>query len=81
MKHRLTHELLTYLKVEGYTMLVGIGQAGLKDYVFIPVEWDVEDYLKNSKTDNYEKHAFHIIDDLLKLDLKNIFMHRVVFPT
>ena len=77
MKHRLTHELLTYLKAKGYTMLVGIGQAGMKDYVFTPVE---QDFSTNSNSVTYRNHAFHFIDDLLKLDLKNLFMQRVVLP-
>ena len=80
MKYRLTQELLTYLKAKGYTMLVGLGQAGLKDFIFTPVEWDVEEYVKNSHTFNYENHAIHFIDDLLKVDLKSIYMHRVVLP-
>lgn len=81
MKYRLTHELLNYLKKQGYTMLVGVSQATLKDYILTPVEWNVEEFLDNIHTTKYYRHSVHIIDDLLKLDLRYTFMHRVIIPS
>jgi hypothetical protein len=81
MKYRLTHELLNYLKQKGYTMLVGVGQDTLKDYILIPVEWNVEEYMENIHATNYHRHSVHMIDDLLKLDLRHSFMHRVIIPS
>lgn len=62
-------------------MLVGDGQATLKDYILTLVEWNVEEFLNNIHTTKYNRHSVHIIDDLLKLDLRNSFMHRVIIPS
>lgn len=80
MKHRLTHELLTYLKAEGYTMLVGLEKAAKELYVFTPVQWNVSEFLENLHTASYNEYPIHIIDELLQVDLKQLFTHRVILP-
>lgn len=80
MKHRLTPELLHYLKKEGYTMLVGIDQSILKDYTYTPVAWNINEYLNNTDDIDYGLHPVHMIDELLKLDLRHYFTYRVILP-
>lgn len=86
MKHRLTHEVLHYLKAEGYTILVGIemlagiDKARISESVFTPVEWDVEEFRQNSQIEEYYRHSFLLIEDLLNADLRHLFGHKVVIP-
>lgn len=80
MKHRLTHELLHYLKTKGYTMLVGIDRSALKEFIFTPVEWDVEEFIENSHFIDYRRYAVYFIDELLKVDLRHLFTLRVIMP-
>jgi hypothetical protein len=84
MKYRLTHEVLHYLKSNGFTILVGIevlagtGAVKASEFVFTPVEWDVEDFKKSAQAEEYNRHSFLLIDDLLKVDLKQLYSHRVI---
>lgn len=84
MKYRITHEVLRYLKSKGYTILVGIemflatGEAKASEFIFTPVEWDVEEFKKYAKIEEYNRHSFFLIDDLLKVDLRQLYTHRVV---
>lgn len=80
MEQNLTHELLRSLKEQGYTMLVGEGQAGWDEYVYTPVDWDVEAFLNATMTTNFDEHAIDIIDELLKVDFQFLYMHRVIVP-
>lgn len=80
MKHRLTPELLTYLKKEGYTMLIGIDRSTLKDYIYTPATWSINEYLNNIEDIDYDHPAVHMIDELLKLDWKHNFTYRVILP-
>lgn len=83
MKYKITHEVLQYLKSKGYTILVGIemfiatGGTKTKESLFTPVEWDVEEFKKCAKIGEYNRHSF-LIDDLLKIDLRQLYTHRVV---
>lgn len=78
MEQQLTHELLRSLKEKGYTMLVGEGQADWDEYVYTPVDWDVEAFLNETMTTNFDEHAIDIIDELLKMDVQFLHMHRVI---
>ena len=78
MKHRLTPELLTYLKREGYTMLVGIDQNRLEDYT--PVTSSINEHLTNNEDIDYDHHPVHRIDELLKLDWRHYFTYKVILP-
>jgi hypothetical protein len=80
MVHRLTHELLHFLKAEGYTILIGLDKALMKEFVFTPVEWDVEKFKENSPFLEFSRYSIFLIDDLLGVDLKYLFTHRVVIP-
>ena len=86
MKQKLTHEVLHYLKAEGYTilvgieMLVGIDKARISESVFTPVEWDVEEFRQNSQIEEYYRHSFLLIEDLLNVDPGQLFGHKVVIP-
>jgi hypothetical protein len=74
------------LKEEGYTILVGIemlagiDKARVSESVFTPVEWDVEEFRQNSQIEEYYRHSFLFIEDLLNTDLGHLFRHRVVLP-
>ncbi len=86
MKYRLTHEILHYLKEEGYTILVGIemlagfDKARVSESVFTPVEWDVEEFRENSEIEEYYRHSFLFIEDLLNTDISQFKRHKVVIP-
>lgn len=77
MEHQLTKELLLYLKSEGYTILVGEGQVDWDEYVYTPVDWDVEEFLESTHGTSYDDHAIEIIDELLKMEFDRYYMHRV----
>lgn len=84
MKYRITHEVLHYLKSNGFTILVGIeiflakGGAKASEFIFTPVQWDVEEFKKYAEIEEYNRHSFFLIDDLLKVDLRHLYTHRVV---
>jgi hypothetical protein len=86
MKHRLTHEILHYLKEEGYTILVGIemlagiDKARVSESVYTPVEWDIEEFKENSQIEEYYRHSFLFIEDLLNADVGHLLKHKVVIP-
>lgn len=77
MEQQLTPELLLHLKSEGYTMLVGEGQADWDEYLYTPVDWDVEAFLESTHSTSYDDHAIDIIDELLKMEFDLYYMHRV----
>jgi hypothetical protein len=78
MEQQLTPELLIYLKSEGYTMLVGEGQADWDEYVYTPVKWDVEAFLNDTMKYSFDDHSIYIIDEMLKLEFDRYYMHRVI---
>lgn len=84
MKYKITYDVLQRLKSKGYTILLGIemfiatGGGKVKEFLFTPVEWDVEEFKKCAKIEDYNRHLFFLIDDLLKIDLRQLYKHRVV---
>lgn len=80
MEQQITHELLRSLKEKGYTMLVGEGQADWDEYVYTPVNWDVDAFLNDTMKYSFDDHAIDIIDEMLKVDFQFLYMHRVIVP-
>lgn len=52
--------------------------AKASDFIFTPVEWDVVEFKKYANIEEYNRHSFFLIDDLLKVDLRQLYTHRVV---
>lgn len=61
-------------------MLVGLDNAIKNEFVFTPVEWDVDEFKENAPYIDYNRHSIFLIDDLLGVDLKSLLTHRVLIP-
>lgn len=78
MEHQLTHKILHRLQMEGYTILVAENQGENDSYTYTPVDWDVDAFLNETMTTNFDQHAIDIIDELLKIDEKLLSQHTVI---
>lgn len=78
MEQVLTHTLLRYLLDNDFTVLFAAGQRDLEEYIFLPINVDVEDFLETLVLVDYSADKYLIIEEALLLPEEDLSKHRVL---
>lgn len=70
----LTHDLLLYLRNEGYNFLLAKEQLHIDNWGFTPIKADIKEYILNS-----ERDIAITIEELLAMPFETHLNHKVIF--
>lgn len=78
MEQELSHELLSRLLNDDYTILFAAGQGNQNACVFLPINVEVGDFMESTSFIDYSGDKFLIIEDALKLLPEELSRHKVI---
>jgi hypothetical protein len=65
MKVPVTYEILEALYQKGYTILIAKNRIDCEPCLFVPVKWDVDEFISTSISDKFKDDEILIIEDAL----------------